>query len=36
MPTDVVEIATLEELDENYRFFTTSCELYVHCKWVAL
>jgi hypothetical protein len=25
-PTEVVEIATLNEFDENYRFFTTSCE----------
>jgi hypothetical protein len=36
MSTDVVEIATLEELDENDRFFTTSCELYVHHIWVTL
>jgi hypothetical protein len=25
-PTEVVEIATLCEFDENYRFFTTSCD----------
>jgi hypothetical protein len=32
-PTEVVEMATLCEFDENDRFFITFCELYI---WVTL
>jgi hypothetical protein len=28
-PTEAVEIATLYEFDENYRFLTTSCDPYM-------
>jgi hypothetical protein len=32
LPMEVVEIAKLYKYDENYRFFTASCDPY--CIWV--